>query len=70
MIILHNETISRFTMINNNNNNGDMCCYTRNEYRFKAIKKSKMYHWKIIVGDIFLTFRNWSIWINRLIESS
>lgn len=38
MIILHNETISRFTMINNNNNNGDMCCYTRNEYRFKAIK--------------------------------
>lgn len=39
MIILQNETISRFTMINNNNNNGDsMCCYTRNEYRFKAIK--------------------------------
>lgn len=38
MIILQNETISRFTMINNNNNNGDMCYYTRNEYRFKAIK--------------------------------
>lgn len=38
MIILQNETISRFRMINNNNNNSDMCCYTRNEYRFKAIK--------------------------------